>query len=143
MKRFLALAAAALLSATASFAAAPQATPEPILPGGNIKFVPLVHQRHNPARFVIRAEVKWFGNSYCRMPNGTIAGTCKYCEWEGCYIVVDGKTIRLSALPGNDIVDQQNYRGKTLVLVGLLLQQPLGKTVPPDVLIVDRFWMEP
>jgi hypothetical protein len=51
---------------------------------------------------------------------------------------VNGRTIRLQGLPG-DVVDQQGYRGQTLVLVGRLERHQDGPRVPPDVLVVESF----
>jgi hypothetical protein len=92
-----------------------------------------------PVRVTVTAEVKWFGNHYSREPNGLIRGTAKWCPWEGCYIVLNGRTVRLLDLPG-DIVDHQGYRGQTFVLVGRLEQRAGGdRGVPPDVLVVESF----
>ncbi|MCI0455588.1 MAG: hypothetical protein L0Z62_01245, partial [Gemmataceae bacterium] len=89
----------------------------------------------------VRAEVQWHGNRYFRLPNGGIASTKKLYAWESCYIVVDGREVRVEGLPG-DILVQQAYHGQTLTLVGRLVQRPdtsrLGP-VPPDVLIVGSF----
>jgi hypothetical protein len=89
-------------------------------------------------RVTVTAEIKWFGNSYGREPNGLIRGTVKWCPWESCYIVVNGRTIRVIGLPG-DIVDQYGYRGQTMVLVGRMERRAEGAEVPPDMLIVERF----
>jgi hypothetical protein len=91
-----------------------------------------------PVRMTVRAEIKWFGNSYCREPNGVISGTCKWCPWEGCYIELEGRRVRVQGLPG-DIVDQQGYRGQTLVLVGRLERQQGCLRMLPDVLVVESF----
>jgi hypothetical protein len=90
------------------------------------------------ARITVTAKVGWFGNSYSREPNGTICGTCKWCPWEGCYIMLNGGKVRLQGLPG-DIVTQQGYRGQTLVLTGRLERQGDDPRVPPDVLVVESF----
>jgi hypothetical protein len=99
-----------------------------------------------PVRVTVQAKVEWFGNAYRREKNGVISGTCKLCAWEGCYIVLNGRTVRVAGLPGDDVIAQQGYRGQTLVLVGRLEQRPGGGLVtphfgriPPDVLIVDSF----
>jgi hypothetical protein len=152
MKKFLTLAAATLLTGAACLAdGASAANQQNILPGGCIVLPPdgpVVHnQRRDPAHFVIRAQIQWAGNIYFRMPDGTVGGTLKGCAWEGCYIVANGKTIRVAGLPGDDIVDQQSFKGKTLVLVGQLVYRytppdlPNLGEVPPDVLIVDRYWI--
>jgi hypothetical protein len=143
MKKFLILAAVALPAGAACLVDGASAAPQQnILPGGCVVILPdgpVAHnQRRDPAHFVIRAEVKWFGNYYWRDSNGLIAGTTKYCAWESCYIEVNGRIVRLQGLPG-DIVDQYGYRGKTLVLVGRLVQQKTSNGVPPNVLIVDSF----
>jgi hypothetical protein len=144
MKKLLAIAVLALLAASAlPFAAGPAAAHQTILADGCVQ---------NPGRpgtpFKIEAKVKWFGNHYGRMSNGIIISTLMGCPWEGCYIEVDGKTIRLEGLPG-DIVDQQNYVGQTLLLVGRLVHEESAQLkprdgfgtaqMPPDVLIVDAF----
>jgi hypothetical protein len=89
-------------------------------------------------RVTVRATVRWYGNAYGRMPDGSIIGTLKGCPWEGCYIVVNGTTIRLQGLPG-DMVTQQGYAGQTLVLVGRLVRHEGDRMVPPDVLVVESF----
>jgi hypothetical protein len=138
MNKFLTLTGAALLTLGMCLVdVAGAAAPPTILPGGCVKQPP--SSRRDPKHFVIVADIKWAGNHYFHMPGGGIAGTCMLCPWEGCYIVVHGKTIRLADLPG-DIVDQQSYRGRTLVLVGRLVREPGDRLVPPDVLIVEKFW---
>jgi hypothetical protein len=97
-----------------------------------------VLRRAESVRVNVCAEIKWFGNSYSREPNGLIRSTPKWCPWEGCYIMLEGRRVRVLGLPG-DIVDQQGYRGQTLVLVGRLERQDGGPNVPPDVLVVESF----
>jgi hypothetical protein len=89
-------------------------------------------------RVSVRATVKWYGNAYGRMPDGSIIGTLKGYPWEGCYIELDGRKVRLQGLPG-DRVTQQNYDGQTLVLVGRLERREGDRQVPPDVLVVESF----
>jgi hypothetical protein len=115
------------------------------LPGGCIKFPdePDTHQRRDPAHFVIRTKVHWFGNAYFRGPDGSIGGTRKGCAWESCYIMVDGKQILVAGLPGDTVVEQQAYGGKTMLLVGRLVHHKRNDGVPPDVLLVDRLWIVP
>jgi hypothetical protein len=92
-------------------------------------------------RMTVRAEIRWQGNAYGRTPDGQVIRTLKGYAWEGCYIVVDGRTIRVRGLPG-DMVVQQNYRGQTLTLVGRLVRQAANPAAHPDVLIVEEFRRE-
>jgi hypothetical protein len=130
---------------------ADSATEQAIGPVGCIVPLPsAAGQRSDPAHFAIQAQVHWFGNGYGRLPNGGIIGTLKGCDWESCYIVMDGRKVLVDGLPG-DIVDQQGYGGQTLVLVGRLVpfgserRQPHGaltgfRSNLGGVLIVDRFY---
>jgi hypothetical protein len=99
-------------------------------------------ERVKPApsvRVTLTAQVHYVGNAYSRMPDGSIIGTLRGHPWEGCYIVLNGRTVRLVGLPG-DMVDQQGYRGQTLVLVGRLEHRPTrNPAVPGDVLVVESF----
>jgi len=52
-------------------------------------------------RVTVRATVRWHGNAYGRLPNGMTVGTLKGYPWEGCYIVLEGRTVRLKGLPGD------------------------------------------
>lgn len=140
MNKLLTFAVACLLAGTFSLAdASPQQ--HNIDKGGCILLgLPIRSSRSDPDHFAMFATVKWFGNSYGRDKNGMIFGTCKLCDWESCYIVVNGKTILVVGLPG-DIVEQQGYNGQTLFLRGRLIHQkgePNSK-VPSDVLMVDYF----
>ena len=59
----------------------------------------------------------------------------------GCYVELDGRTVRVEGLPG-DMADQQGYAGQTLILVGRLGLRPVGRSwgaVPPEVLAVESF----
>jgi hypothetical protein len=153
MNKFLTLGVVALLAGVASIADGASAGQQGIPPGGSVQpfgsVLVVPGKRSDADRFVIRAGVKWFGNAYGRDPNGLIYGTLKGCDWESCYIVVDGRKILVAGLPG-DIVDQQHYHGKTMVLVGRLLRFGAdrrqhgeltgNRTHLAGVLIVDRFY---
>jgi hypothetical protein len=153
MNKLRTLGIVALLAGVAFVADGASAGQLGIAPGGCVKPLPsdlvVLGKRSDPDHFVIRAEVRWFGNAYGRDPNGGIYGTLKGCDWESCYIVVDGRTILVAGLPG-DIVDQQGYNGQTLVMVGRLVRfgadrRQHGKltgfrTQLGGVLIVERFY---
>jgi hypothetical protein len=95
-------------------------------------------RRAESVRVTVCTEIKWFGNSHSRMPDGTIMSTCKLCLWEGCYIEMEGRRVRVIGLPG-DIAEQYGYRGQVFTLVGRLEQRAEGPRVPPDVLVVESF----
>jgi hypothetical protein len=153
MNKLRILSVVALLAGVACVADGASAGQQGIAPGGCVKPLPsdlvVFGQRSDPAHFAIRAEVKWFGNAYGRDLNGGIIGTLKGCDWESCYIVVDGRKVLVEGLPG-DIVDQQGYNGQTLILVGRLVRfgadrrqhgQLTGfRTHLAGVLIVERFY---
>jgi hypothetical protein len=92
-----------------------------------------------PARVTVKAKLHYVGNSYSRTKEGGIVGTLKGYPWEGCYIVLNGRTVWLVGLPG-DLVDYQGYQGQTLVLVGRLERRPGDKVgLTPDALVVESF----
>jgi hypothetical protein len=66
----------------------------------------------------IRTKVYYVGNSYSRLPNGMVVGTCVAYPYEGCYIVIDCEQINLDFQPPLELVDQQTLRGQTLILKG-------------------------
>jgi hypothetical protein len=90
------------------------------------------------ARVTVTAEVKYVGNAYTLMPDGTLQSTAVGYPWEGCYIVLNGRRVRLEGLPG-DIVHHQSYHGQTLVLSGRLEHRRVPPGWPSDVLVVESF----
>jgi hypothetical protein len=151
MNRFLSLGTVLVLAGAVSMADGATTGQHGIGPGGCMgPYLRAPGQRSDPSHLAITAKVHWSGNSYGRMPDGQIIGTLMGCDWESCYIVVDGRTVLLHGLPG-DIVDQQGYRGQTLILVGQFEQfgsarrQARGAMTGArmnlgGVLLVDRFY---
>jgi hypothetical protein len=95
-------------------------------------------RRGEEVRVTVCAEIKWFGNSHSREPNGLIRSTTKWCPWEGCYVEMEGRRVRVIGLPG-DIAEQYGYRGQVFTLVGRMERRAEGPGVPPDVLVVESF----
>src|SRR5262249_8834125 len=66
----------------------------------------------------IRTKVYYVGNTYTRMPDGSVMGTAVAYPYEGCYIVRDCARYNLDFQPPMGVVDQQDLKGKTLILKG-------------------------
>src|SRR6516162_9591997 len=52
----------------------------------------------------IQAKVHYIGNSYSRLPDGTIIGTQRFYEYEGCYIMVKDRKVNLQFQPAMELV---------------------------------------
>jgi hypothetical protein len=76
------------------------------------------------AKVEVLATVHYVGNAYSRLPNGMVIGTLRGYDYEGCYIVRQGRRIHLEFNPGMELVDQQNLGGKVLRLTGHFTSRP-------------------
>jgi hypothetical protein len=81
----------------------------------------------------IQAKVHYVGNTYSRLPNGTIIGTLRAFPYEGCFIMLNGRQVNLVFQPAMELVDQQSFGGRTLILTGTLNQDVFVVTGYRDV----------
>jgi hypothetical protein len=103
-----------------------------------------------PRKLSLRTTVHYVGNSYFRMPDGSIAGTLVGYPYEGCYILLNGKQVRLQFAPEIHLVDLQHFNGKTFVLTGRLetrlarvrWDNPEDAYELVDVLVVESYRQE-